>query len=71
MKKTLKNFPAPVQADDLFRSERPKAPLDVVVPAQARRQYRRGPFYLKIEGLDGPRPKYDAFGRIIAAGSED
>ena len=29
-----------------------------------RRQYRRSPFYLKIAGLEGPRPKYDGFGRL-------
>jgi hypothetical protein len=29
-----------------------------------RRHYRRSPFYLKIAGLEGPRPKYDVFGRL-------
>ncbi len=45
--------------------------LTLTVPAPVpedegslRRQYRRSPFYLKIAGLEGPRPKYDGFGRL-------
>ncbi len=32
----------------------------------SRTHYRRSPFYLKIEGLEGDRPKYDEFGRLVA-----
>ncbi len=32
----------------------------------SRKHYRRSPFYLKIEGLTGERPKYDEFGRLVA-----
>jgi len=43
--------------------------LTITVPVpdeemSLRRQYRRSPFYLKIAGLEGPRPKYDGFGRL-------
>jgi len=41
---------------------RPEAPAATPLP---RRYYRRSPFYLKIEGLTGPRPKYDAYGRLV------
>jgi len=34
-------------------------------PAPTRYRYRRSPFYLKIEGLTGPRPVYDERGRLI------
>ena len=47
----------------------PGRALTVPVPVpedegSLRRQYRRSPFYLKIAGLEGPRPKYDGFGRL-------
>jgi hypothetical protein len=34
-------------------------------PAPTRYRYRRSPFYLKIEGLTGPRPVYDERGRLV------
>lgn len=46
----------------------PERPADLIVsPGRpTREKYRRGPFYLKIAGLDGPRPKYDDAGKPIA-----
>ena len=45
------------------------APADAATVAPpsplSRRNYRRGPFYLKIDGLTGDRPKYDEFGRLL------
>lgn len=34
-------------------------------PIPTRYRYRRSPFYLKIEGLTGPRPVYDERGRLV------
>lgn len=34
----------------------------------ARHRYRRSPFYLKIDGLTGPRPVYDERGRLVEDG---
>lgn len=50
------------ELEQIFASRVALAPL---VMSRPRRQYRRGPFYLKIEGLTGPRPKYDEFGRTL------
>ena len=52
--------------DEIFRSLTPvRAAIDFVSAPPPTRQFRRGPFYLKIEGLTGPRPKYDGFGRLM------
>ncbi len=34
-------------------------------PVPTRYRFRRSPFYLKIEGLTGPRPVYDERGRLV------
>ncbi len=41
-----------------------RAPGEVAA-APGKQRFRRAPFYLKIEGLTGPRPKYDESGRIV------
>ena len=41
-----------------------RAPGEVSA-APGKQRFRRAPFYLKIEGLTGPRPKYDESGRIV------
>ncbi len=49
-------------------SPSPKVPEASDAPplrVTSRKHYRRGPFYLKIEGLTGSRPKYDEFGRLV------
>ena len=63
-KKPLPHLPfSRFDSDPPTPQARPAPPVEVR-PAE-RRHFRRGPFYLKIEGLDGPRPKYDAFGRLV------
>ncbi len=53
-------------------SPRPSGPTPGLAPHTpgSRRHYRRSPFYLKIEGLTGPRPKYDEFGRLLPEGAD-
>ena len=41
------------------------------LPTAPKGQFRRAPFYLKIEGLTGPRPHYDEAGRMRDADPTD
>ncbi len=62
-------FSAPVPSEVVVRPS--AAPLARIDEARQRRQYRKGPFYLKIDGLEGPRPKYDEFGRLVPSDTRD
>ena len=76
MKTFPKRFPVLPQFDEDLADVAP-SPASVfgtqvaVVPVAAepailaRQKYRRSPFYLKIDGLTGPRPRYDESGRLI------
>lgn len=46
-------------------AEPPVLPDAGASPMPTRYRYRRSPFYLKIEGLAGPRPVYDDRGRLV------
>ncbi len=62
-------FSTPVPGEAVVRpSATPIAHSD---ERRLKRQYRKGPFYLKIDGLEGPRPKYDEFGRLVPSGTQD
>ena len=74
MKTFPKRFPVLPQFDEdiaepspasVFGAPAALAPVAAESAVLARQKYRRSPFYLKIDGLTGPRPRYDEAGRLI------
>jgi len=60
-------FNAKPEAEAVAPPPKPvEAPKTAPLRTTSRTHYRRSPFYLKIEGLEGDRPKYDEFGRLVA-----
>lgn len=58
-------FNAKPESEMDFEPSKQAETIKTPLRATSRTHYRRSPFYLKIEGLTGERPKYDEFGRLV------